>query len=307
MKDSNTSSPVVPYHQQRGTVIAHYGPLLDIEDNNGDICRCTARRSLGTVVCGDHVLWRRGRHGAGVVEKRLPRRTFLSRSGQRGKTKPVAANIDHIIIVVAPSPGINEELVDHYLVAAENTDITPLILINKIDLLPEKKLLELKQRFSCYSDIGYPVVFASAKITYGLSDLIRLMEGKISIFSGESGVGKSSLINALIPDIKARVANLSLTSGKGVHTTTTTRLYRLPKGGGIIDSPGVRAFGLEKMPVARISHGFAEFRAFAEHCRFRNCSHRNEPGCAVITAAEEGSISRLRLKHYHRMVAEYAL
>ncbi len=305
MTNNSTSSSIPPHSEQEGVVIANYGSFLDIESKEGKIHRCVARRSLDAVVCGDRVIWRESTQGNGVVERLLARRTLLSRPDPRGRTKPVAANINYIVVVAAPSPGINEDLIDHYLVAAEHTGITPLLLINKMDLLTEQELTDLKQRLSGYSDIGYRVIFASTKKRSGLDDLLSVIRGKNTIFSGESGVGKSSLINALLPNINARVAELSQASGKGVHTTTTARLYRLPQGGGLIDSPGVREFGLGKMSIAEIAEGFVEFREFAGQCRFRDCTHRVEPGCAVLAAVERGKTSRRRLASYHRIVAEF--
>ncbi len=304
MTGNDISSQQTTNSGREGVVIANYGSFLDIEGEEGKIYRCVARRALGAVVCGDRVLWRKSHQGNGVVMRLLPRCTLLSRPDPRGRIKPVAANIDYVVVVAAPLPGINEDLIDHYLVAAEHTGITPLLLINKMDLLAEQALLELKQRLSVYTEIGYRVIFASTKIRCGLNDLLSTIKGKNSIFSGESGVGKSSLINALLPGIDARVAELSQASGKGVHTTTTARFYHLPEGGGIIDSPGVREFGLGKMSMADIAQGFVEFSSFAEQCRFRNCTHRREPGCAVLAAVEQGKISRRRLVSYHRMVSE---
>lgn len=304
MTKNSTSSQISPHPEQEGVVVANYGSFLDVESKEGKIHRCVARRNLGVVVCGDRVIWRENHRGNGVVERFLERRTLLSRPDSCGRIKPVAANIDRIIVVTAPSPGINDDLIDHYLVAAEHTGITPLLLINKMDLLSEQELVDLKRRLSGYPKIGYQMIFASTKKQRGLDDLLSVIRGKNSVFSGESGVGKSSLINALLPGINARVAELSQASGKGVHTTTTARLYRLPQGGGVIDSPGVREFGLGKMSLAEIARGFVEFRRFDGQCRFRDCTHRTEPQCAVLAAVEREEIDRRRLESYYRMVSE---
>ncbi len=288
--------------EQPGLVIANYGSFLDIEDEKGSVHRCVARRNLGSIVCGDRVAWRKI-NGGGVVERRLPRRTLLARVDTRGRTRPIAANVDRIVIVTAPRPGINEELIDQFLVAAEHTGITPLLLVNKIDLLDRPALEELRDRLLPYQKVGYRVVFSSVRQQHGLDQLLSEIRGKYSVFCGESGVGKSSLVNALLPDVKARVASLSRASGKGVHTTTTAVLYHLPDGGAIIDSPGVREFGLGKLSAAEIAQGFVEFRAYAGRCRFRDCTHRNEPGCAVIAAVRRGEISERRLQSYHRLLA----
>ena len=236
--------------------------------------------------------------------RRLPRRTLLARVDARGRSKPVAANVERIVIVAAPSPGIDEELIDQFLVAAEHTGITPILLINKTDLLDRHALKMLKKRLSLYQEIGYRLIFSSVLKRHGLDELLSEIKGRYSVFCGESGVGKSSLINALLPGVDARVASLSRASGKGMHTTTTTRLYPLPEGGAIIDSPGVRAFKLGKLPAAEVAKGFIEFRPYTEKCRFRNCTHRSEPGCAVIAAADQGRISKQRLRSYHHLLVQ---
>ncbi len=287
--------------EQHGLVIANYGAFLDVEDEKGAVYRCISRRNVGNVVCGDRVIWRKTKEG-GVVERRLPRRTLLARVDSRGRTRPVAANVDRIVIVTAPRPGIDETLIDQFLVAAEHTGIPPLLLVNKIDLLDQGALERLKKRLHPYQEIGYRLIFSSVRRQHGLDQLLREIKGKHTVFCGESGVGKSSLINALLPDVDARVASLSQASGKGMHTTTTARLYHLPEGGAIIDSPGVREFGLGKLPASEIARGFVEFRAYADKCRFRDCIHRNEPGCAVLAAVRRGEISERRLQSYYRLL-----
>ena len=306
MADDAISSHPVAHHPLPGVVVANYGGCLDVETDDGTIRRCTARRRIGALVCGDRVIWQEGPCCSGVVEQLLPRHTLLARTDSQGRPKPLAANVDNIVVVASPSPGIDEDLIDHYLVAAEHTGITPILLINKRDLLTDQALLRQRRRLSVYTDIGYRLIFASTKQQCGLDELIRAIRGRNTVFCGESGVGKSSLINALLPGIDARVAELSAASGKGVHTTTTARLYRLPQGGAVIDSPGVREFGLGKMAVAEISDAFVEFRKYAEKCRFRDCTHRAEPGCAVVAACEQGRISARRLESYRHMVVSFA-
>ncbi len=291
---------------REGEIVANYGAMLDVESGPGKLYRCSARRNLESMVCGDRVVWRKCGDRRGVIERLLPRRTLLARRDRRGGMKPVAANIDYVIVTAAPSPGIDEELVDRYLVAAEHTGITPLILINKMDLLTAQQAGEVAERLSTYSDIGYRVVYASTRELHGLDELSTAINGKYSVITGESGVGKSSLVNALLPGIEARTGEISQASGKGVHTTTTARLYRLPQGGAVIDSPGVRDFGPGAMSATEIAQGFTEFTPWVGRCRFRNCTHRNEPGCAVIAAADQGAISRRRLESYRRMVEEFS-
>ncbi len=288
---------------QQGLVIANYGAFLDVEDEKGDIHRCVARKSAGNIICGDRVIWQ-PLDGGCVVERPLPRRTLLARVDSRGRTRPIAANVDRIVIVSAPQPGIDEYLIDRFLVAAEHTGILPLLLVNKMDQLDGPAREALERRLSLYREIGYRLIFSSVRQKEGLKALRAELRDRYSVFCGESGVGKSSLINALLPGARARVSALSHASGKGVHTTTTARLYHLPEGGAIIDSPGVREFGLGKLSAAEIARGFIEFRAYADQCRFRDCTHRNEPGCAVIAAARRGEISERRLRSYHRLLEQ---
>lgn len=297
--DNNTASPSQP-----GLVVANFGAELVVEDAAGNLHRCAGRRKLGTLVCGDRVEWQDGNHVPCTIARRLPRTTELARPDRTGRKKIVAANIDQMLIVTASQPAFNAGLVDRYLVVAETLGITPVIVLNKIDLLTPHTRASLEAQREEYARIGYPTVPTSAVTEHGLDMLLPLLRQHTSIFVGQSGVGKSSLINAILPDAEARIGDISAATGKGTHTTTTAWLYHLPeRAGDVIDSPGIREFGLWSITPRQVAKGFREFRAVAEQCRFRDCLHKGEPGCAVAEAVENGRISARRLASYHRILA----
>lgn len=292
--------------EQSGLVIAHYGSQLDIEPINepGNIHRCHLRANLPTLVTGDRVVWRPSlREDIGVVVALEERSSLLSRPDARGQLKPVASNIDYIVLVIAPVPTPHSNLVDRYLVAAEVIGIEPVILLNKIDLLEglaEREALEAMM--ASYEQLGYRVLQSSTHSEHGLAALKALLNERTSVFVGQSGVGKSSLVNVLLPGIDTRVGALSESTGKGMHTTTTAKLFHFPAGGTLIDSPGIREFGLWHMEPDDVFDGFVELRALRGHCKFRDCKHDKEPGCAVRLAVEEGRVSAARINSYQAIL-----
>ncbi|KXS51741.1 MAG: ribosome bioproteinis GTPase [Marinobacter sp. T13-3] len=218
----------------------------------------------------------------------------------------MAANIDHIILVIAPEPEPHDNLIDRYLVASETADIPAVILLNKTDLIGEHNREQIQTLLSRYENLGYQVVQTSAA---GAQDtpapeVQDLVKGQTSVFVGQSGVGKSSIIQTLLPDQSLRVGAVSESTGKGVHTTTTARLFHLPIGGDLIDSPGIREFGLWHMTPQELEYGFREIRPLIGHCKFRNCRHMGDPGCALDAAAEAGEVSPERLKSFHRILQD---
>jgi ribosome biogenesis GTPase len=286
--------------EREGVVIAHHGTQVLVE--SGDLSqRCHLRANLESLVTGDRVVWRPG-EPSGVVVARQPRDSELLRPDPRGNLKPVAANVDRIIVVIAPLPEPHANLVDRYLVAAESVGIEPVILLNKSDLVSTENRQAIEDLLAVYPPLGYRVLEASCKNRDGLAGLMAALEGHTSVFVGQSGVGKSSLVNALLPEVETRVGELSEGTDKGTHTTTTARLYHLPSGGALIDSPGIREFGLWHMEREQIESGFREFRPLLGHCRFRDCRHREEPGCALNAAVAAGEISERRMESYRHMV-----
>ncbi len=295
--------------EQPGRIVAHFGRPLDVRPEvDGEAVRCHMRANLEGLVTGDRVIWR-GRQDAegaiveGVVVARGERTSMLERPDARGQLKPVAANIDQILIVFAVEPEPHPNLIDRYLVAAESTGIAPVLVLNKIDLLPEDggTLMALLHR---YEALGYQVVATTTERENGLDALHARLAGNTSVFVGQSGVGKSSLIDRLLPEEELRIGALSKDSRKGTHTTTTARLYLLPSAAAaeLIDSPGIREFGLGHLNEQQVAEGFIEFRDLLGHCRFRDCRHRQEPGCALLEALERGDIHPERFASYRRIL-----
>ena len=298
-----TTSRSSSTQHQTGLVVANFGATLVVEDAERELHRCAGRRKLGPVVCGDRVHWQPGEHQDCMISELEPRHSELVRPDKNGRKKIIAANIDQILIMTAPGLEFSTGLIDRYLITAEAIGIHPLIVFNKIDLLGESQLLEFKQQLAPYEQLDYPVIFTSTMTAHGLDDLLPLLRQKTSIFVGKSGVGKSSLINLLLPDAAARVGEISAATGKGIHTTTTAWLYHLPDNQGeVIDSPGIREFGLWQITPSQVASGFREFRDYAEQCRFRDCLHRSEPGCAVNKAVQDGEISPHRYQSYLRIL-----
>ncbi len=287
--------------EQEGIVVSHFGQQVEVEGEDRQRVRCHVRSNIDSLVTGDRVVWQAGK-STGVIVARHPRRSLLERPDNFNRLKPVAANIDRIVIVIAPEPEAHANLIDRYLVAAETVGIPPMLLLNKSDLLDESRHEKLFAMCQRYRDIGYDVVLASKTSQHGLDDLRETLRDHISVFVGQSGVGKSSLINVLLPGTDTRVGALSEATSKGRHTTTTARLFHFPDGGSLIDSPGIREFALWNLDRETLAQGFIEFRPYLGHCRFRDCKHQQEPGCALLTAAAEGHISPERLDSFRHII-----
>lgn len=288
--------------QQPAQVVANHGANLRVRDRKGNLHQAFVRSNLELPVAGDRVIWRQSADGSGVIVGLLPRTSLLSRPNRRGDPHPLAANVDLMVIVGAPQPTIDLDLFDRYLVAAETLAIPAALLLNKEDLLSASQRAQLARTMAVYAALGYPTLFASAKSVGGLDRLKQHLRRRVSVLVGQSGVGKSSIINHLLP--KRPATEGTLTGGFGRHTTSATTLYPLPSGGQLIDSPGVRRFSLWHLPDRAIAAGFAELRPLLGQCRFRDCRHDNEPGCALLAAVERGQVDRRRFASYHRIVAD---
>lgn len=298
LQDSDSLGPA-----QEGLVIANYGASVEVEDAGGNTVRCQLRQNLPLLVVGDRVIWQPAGEG-GVVTAQLERRSELARPDALGELKALAANIDQILVVAAPAPIYSPDLINQYLAAAELTGIAPILVFNKIDLIDEQNRDEVEDMLGLYRGVGYPVITASTKREHGLDTLIDQLKGHTSVFVGQSGVGKSSLVKLLLPEASISIGELSEQSGLGQHTTSTARLYHLPEGGQIIDSPGVREFRLWPMSRQALAQGFVEFHPYLGQCKFRDCSHQHEPGCALQEAIADGHISPLRLNSYQKIAKQ---
>jgi ribosome biogenesis GTPase / thiamine phosphate phosphatase len=292
-----------------GVVIAHFGTQIDVEPTpaDGQLYRCHLRANLPQLVTGDRVIWCRG-EPTGVVVAAEPRASELCRPDPHGRLKPVAANIDQIVIVIAPAPLPHANLVDRYLIAAEHTQIEPIILLNKTDLIDDNNRSAIDELLAVYPTLGYKVLRASTKHDHGLDELVNALQDRVSVFVGQSGVGKSSLISRLLPDIDLKVGALSEKTLKGTHTTTTAQLFHFPCGGDLIDSPGIREFGLEHLDDDTLASCFIEFRPFLGQCKFRDCQHKQEPQCALLKALADGHIHPRRFasfEHIRQVSSEY--
>jgi len=279
-----------------GQVIAAYGRQYLIETGDGHLYACFPRGKRSTVACGDRVMFARTADEQGVIEAVDPRSTLFSRSAAQ-RQKLIAANVTQLAIVVAAEPSFSEELINRCLVAAEYQNMRALILLNKCDL--KDAAMAALLRLEPYAQAGYRVVQLSALES---ADALRpLLARESTVLVGQSGMGKSTIINALLPDAHVATREISVFLASGRHTTTHARLYHLDADSSLIDCPGLQEFGLHQLSQQDIEAGFIEFQRFLGHCRFQNCRHLSEPGCALTQAALEGAIHPRRLDMFRRI------
>jgi ribosome biogenesis GTPase len=280
-----------------GLVIAHLGQGIAIEASE-QIILCQTKRRLDTVAVGDKVLWSCATPGQGRIEKILPRRTLLARPSSQSKVRPVAANIDTVLIVFAAEPACDFLLIDQYLAVCENKQIQAELVYNKTDLASPD---DIETELSHYHKLGYPLYRISIKTVSGLNELRRALTNRVCILAGQSGVGKSSITNTLIPDKPLKIQAISDSTKHGRHTTTAATLYHLPEGGDLIDSPGVSIFGLADLNEQQLAYGYREFQPLLAQCQFNDCSHGQDKGCAIRRATEHGEIPATRYQRFLKL------
>jgi ribosome biogenesis GTPase len=288
--------------QLTGTIIAAHGRHY-LADVDGRKLQCVTRGKKTNVAVGDIVKLTLTSNDQGVIDRIEERKTLLYRSDQY-KSKLLAANLTQLFIVVATEPGFADDLISRSLVAADAAGIAARIILNKTDVVDA--LEKTRERLKPYAALGYPVdeVSARTRPEHAVATLQPLLAGQSSILIGQSGMGKSSLINLLVPDADIAVREISAALDTGKHTTTFTRLYQLGDGASIIDSPGFQEFGLYHLTEGMLERAFREFEPYLGSCKFYNCRHLIEPSCAVLEAVAEGKITRMRHTLYGQLLHE---
>jgi ribosome biogenesis GTPase len=285
--------------REQGVIVAAFGRQYEVRTAGGETLLCVPRAKRSIYACGDEVDVARTEAGHGVLEKLHPRRSLLHRA-DAFREKLIAANATQAVIVVATEPSFSDELISRCLCAAEAQDMAALIVLNKADLLD--RLEGGRRRLAPFRDLGYPIVEVSAQA--GAQALRPHLAKHTSILVGQSGMGKSTLTNALVPGAGAATREISTSLDSGKHTTTFARLYAMDGDSRLIDSPGLQAFGLAHLAPAAIEHGFRELRPYFGLCRFRDCQHLSEPGCALQEAAAAGALNARRLALFRQIRAE---
>ncbi|MEJ2360245.1 MAG: ribosome small subunit-dependent GTPase A [Gammaproteobacteria bacterium] len=285
------------------TVISHFGNEILFLTNTGERLRGIPRQQLPPLAAGDRIYYEASDKGLAVITELAPRHGILTRR-TRYQEKLVAVNIDQVLIISASKPLMKTGLIDRYLVASELAGLRGVIVFNKVDLLDAPQLQHVKEQLAIYASIGYPVYYLSAKTGEGLDKFRQSLANTTSVLVGHSAVGKSSLIKVLVPGSTPKIGGVSR-ANKGRHTTTHSELYPLDNDGLIIDSPGVREFGLNPVAAQKLAQGFREFHPYLGHCRFRDCSHLNEPGCAIIAAEKDGLLNSKRVESYRNLLADF--
>lgn len=264
-------------------------------------------RSTNPVAVGDHVKYDVREDGTAYIVEILERKNYIVRkaSNLSKQSHILAANLDLCFLIVTIShPATATTFIDRFLAAAEAYRVPVVLVFNKIDIYDSSEREELEYLTALYSSIGYRCLHTSATDNVGIDALKEMMRGKVSLLAGNSGVGKSSLVNAISPEIAARVGEISKTHDTGMHTTTYTEMFEFMPQSYIVDTPGVKGFGTYDMEVEEISHYFVEFFELSKDCRYGNCTHTHEPGCAVLEALEDGRLAPSRYQSYLSMLED---
>jgi ribosome biogenesis GTPase len=283
--------------QLKGLIIAAFGRHYLAELPSGEVVECVPRGKKSEVACGDTITLTRTGPEQGVIDSITPRTSLLYRS-DAFKQKIIAANVTQLVVVVASEPSFNDELLARCLLAGHDQKLNILIVLNKSDL---PQIAAAREQLAPYTKIGYRVLELSAK--QDIAPLLPYLQDNTSVFVGQSGMGKSTLINAVIPEAKAATREISTVLDSGKHTTTHAKLYHLNSNSHLIDCPGVQLFGLHHLDFAAMERSFPEFLPYLGECRFANCSHSHEPDCAIRKATAEGKIDERRLKLFHQITA----
>lgn len=288
----------------KGTVIVAYGSHGVVQQDQGTVVECHFRRGVGRPVCGDRVTLSRQDRDRWAVDAVASRRSEFYRTSERGRAVLIAANLDQVAVVIAPRPAPTEEILDRYLVAVHALGLRPLIVVNKAELPLAAERGPLS-RLDYYRSLGYALVHTSCKEAPGTEALSAQLTGQRSILVGQSGVGKSALARKLLNQagqhVEIATGDLSEQTGKGTHTTTTTRLYSLDGDTELIDSPGVWEYGVWQLDRDTVRRGFIDIDLLAAGCRFHNCRHQAEPGCAVKAAVAADELPRARYQAFQRL------
>ena len=299
----------------QGTVVKSSGSVYGVRAMDGSLIECRVKgnfrlkgiRSTNPVAVGDHVRYDVREDGTAYIVEILERKNYIVRkaSNLSKQSHILAANLDLCFLIVTIShPATATTFIDRFLAAAEAYRVPVVLVFNKIDIYDSSEREELEYLTALYSSIGYRCLHTSATDNVGIDALKEMMRGKVSLLAGNSGVGKSSLVNAIAPVIAARVGEISRTHDTGMHTTTYTEMFEFMPQSYIVDTPGVKGFGTYDMEVEEISHYFVEFFELSKDCRYGNCTHTHEPGCAVLEALEDGRLAPSRYQSYLSMLED---